>query len=178
MTRNILAVTLRDCRTHLRFDPEDTDHDEQITRLIWAATSECENYLGRYLITGTRYKRLDLFPNEIRLPSPLSSVTSINYFDAANVQQTLDSNSYVVDARNEEKPFQRVTLASGFSWPLTYDRPEAIEIRYICGWADADAVPDSIRMGLLLAVQSLFLGSEDYMKIAKNCWQSDRWLTV
>lgn len=156
-----LVVSLAEAKQHLRIDSTDTSHDAHLPGLILAAQTVCENFLGRYLLTGTRVKRLDSFDEEILLPQPLSSVTSIAYLDTADASQTLAATVYDVDASDETKPCARVELAYGQSWPTTLDEKETITITYVCGWASAASVPEPIRQAVLLEMEDLYEGPEN-----------------
>lgn len=70
---------------------------------------------------------------------PLSSVTSITYYDSDGDQQTWASSNYQVDTNS--KP-GRVALASGKSFPtLQYDRKlENITINHTSGFASVTAL--------------------------------------
>ncbi len=173
-----LALSLAEAKQHLRIDSTDTTHDGHIPGLIRAAMSICENYLNRYLLTGTRVKRLDSFPDEILLPQPLSSVTSITYLDTADASQTLTATVYDVDASDAEKPCGRVQLAYGQSWPTTLDEKECVTVTFVCGWASTADIPTPIVEGLKLAIQALYDGQRDNFEVSEMLWSPYRWVPV
>ena len=127
-----LAVTLSDMKEHLRVDI--TDEDDLITMYIEAATTYIEEATKRRFINATETKVQEEFYTPQRLAySPLSSVTSITYYDTDNAQQMLSTDVYGV-----------VTGDAGFiylkynqTWPDLYDRPDAITISYISGYGAA-----------------------------------------
>ncbi len=145
-------VALAEAKVVLRIDH--TDEDLLIQGLITAARETCEHILGRAIMTQTWELVLDDFPcgNDIELAHPpVQSITSVKYIDAitgnlttlSNTQYTLDSDSepcFVVPAR-------------GVSWPATDNVANALRVRYVAGYVDADSVPQSIKTWILLAVK-------------------------
>jgi hypothetical protein len=145
----------------------------------------CENFLGRYLLSGTRYKRYASFPDEFVFPAPLNSVTSIKYYDESNALQTLSASYYALDATNEEKVCQFVGLAYGYTWPSAYQKNDAVIVEYVSGWTDSTLIPQPIKSGILLAIESLFDGDDGggfataigvKMKTAELLWWPYRWV--
>ena len=144
-------VTLPEAKDHLRVDA--TADDALIRRLIGAATTFVETRLGRQLVNATLKLELDEFPaNELWLPRPpLSSVSSIKYYDTGNTQQTLASSEYEVDASSEPGRVRPTAASSG--WPSTYDRLNAVEILFVAGYgATTETVPEDIRQAILFVV--------------------------
>lgn len=139
-------VTLAEAKSHCRVDIS-TD-DVLIQTYIDAATEKAQAELQRAIITQTRRVYLDAFDgDEIELPYPkLQSVTSVKYYDANGVLQTLSPGSYFVD---DKAIVGSVVLWSGSSWPATADRPNAVEIEYVCGYGAASAVPKCVKVAIL-----------------------------
>ena len=67
------------------------------------------------------------------------------YFDSDNDEQTLLAAKY--EAFIEAEP-AIIKIASGNSWPSTYDKLKAITIEFVAGWANAAAMPQSIINGI------------------------------
>lgn len=125
--------------------------DDYITRVIKAARRTIEKHISRRLINQTWEVALDAFPaaNCIVLPyAPLSSVTSVKYFDTDDTENTFSSGDYYVDTYRE--PGQ-VVLNYGESWPVGTRRPtNAVIIRYVAGYgAAADDVPDEYKQAIM-----------------------------
>lgn len=146
-------ITLPEAKEHLRVLT--SDDDSYISSLIKPTRKKVEYDLRRALITQTWIMYLDDFPvggNLIRIPyPPLQEISSIKYYDTANVQQTWSSDEYEEDIYSEPA---RVGLVSGYPWPSTYDRLNAIEITFVAGYGDAATdVPGTIiqAMKFLLA---------------------------
>lgn len=130
------------------------EEDQFIDRLISSARDMCERLDSghRQYTTATWDYNLCEFPGSIIcLPRPpLQSVTSVKYYDTNNTQQTLSAASYHAVA-----PYQqpgRVELADGYSWPVTYERPDAVTIRFVAGYGAAASVPPVIVQAMLLLI--------------------------
>lgn len=144
-------VTLAEAKAHLMETARDRDN------LLLAAISASRRaldgrngILGRALMPQTWELTLPAFPDQITIPlPPLRSVTSVKYRDGDNVLQTLDPAEYLVDATSEPAMIAPVT-----SWPSTYSGLfEAVTVRFVCGYASADAVPEPLKTALLLRIQ-------------------------
>ena len=150
-------VTLTEAKLHLRVDH--TDDNSLITILIQAAREITEQHLGRSLITQSRTVKLDYFPrcNEITVPyGPLVSVTTLKYYDEDEVQQTMSSTLYWVDASSD---IGRIRVKD--AWPGTYDMPNAVEVIYVAGYGAAGSnVPQAIKAAILLIVGHLYENRE------------------
>jgi uncharacterized phiE125 gp8 family phage protein len=86
-------IALEDAKQHLNIDA--TDKDAALVRMISGVRSYVEQYLNRGLLTQTWKMTLDGFADDVDLPmaAPLQSVTSVKYYDASGVLQTLASTS-------------------------------------------------------------------------------------
>jgi uncharacterized phiE125 gp8 family phage protein len=68
--------------------------DDYLNLLIAAATDYAEQYTGKAIMEQTWELVLDGFSDAIQIPKgPISSVTSVKYFDAANVEQTISNTN-------------------------------------------------------------------------------------
>lgn len=141
-------VTLDELRTHLRVD---SAFDSELTRLITAARKTVEAYLHRQLINATYAWSFDYWPDYcFEIPvGPLSSVTSIQYYDTAGAQQTWASSNYQVDTT---ELFGTITLAAGVTYPsLQSEKKNAITVTFVAGYgASASSVPDNIKQAILV----------------------------
>lgn len=150
----IEPVTLAEARLHLNVTaPED---DTLIAELIRVAREQAEKELQRQLCQATWDYYLDDWPgDEIQVPKPpLSSVTSVKYYDENGAQQTLSSTYYNVDTVSEPG---RIWLAYGYTWPnLQTQYPAAVVIRFVAGVQTAVEVPASVRSWILLQVGALY----------------------
>jgi uncharacterized phiE125 gp8 family phage protein len=145
-------ITLTLARTHVK--AQTTAEDALLQAWITAAREQAEAFIGRALITQTWDMSFDAFGcGEIDIPlPPLQSVTFVKYYDEAGVEQTLATSSYHVDSRSV---LGRVVLDDAASWPSTDVRPNAVTIRFVCGYGLAAAVPQSIKAAMLLMLTDL-----------------------
>lgn len=149
--------TLTEVKAQCRVDH--TDDDTLLTRLIDVGTSYLDGYRGilrRCLINQTWKINLDGFcDDDIDLPlGNLVSITSVKYYDANNTQQTL-SSSYYSAFQGPRGPY--VSLNETYSWPVTYDRKDAVEITWVAGFGAAAAnVPEAIRHAGLMYIAHLY----------------------
>lgn len=134
-------VSLEEAKARLKLTvaAEDTD----LEALIAEARALVEAETGRALLTQTWSLYLDRFPawtHEIRLPKPpLQSVAWVMYYDLSGALVTLDPARYWVATGAAPG---RVRPVWNTVWPFTqYGRPEAVEVRFTCGYGTAAAVP-------------------------------------
>ena len=153
-------ISLTEGKLHLRIDT--TAEDSLITSLIKTARQYCENYQRRAYITQTWELWLDRFPDidiiDIPLP-PLQSVSSIKYYDTANVEHTFAASEYFVDSKSQPG---RVSLSYGKSWPADTLRPTTgVCITFVAGYGSvASAVPVTACYAILLLVAHYYENRE------------------
>ena len=128
-----------------------TDEDLAFDLWIAAAREMVEAAANRSLVTQTWRLQLSDWPDdEIELPRPpLQSVTSITYYDADGVQQTLSTDVYQVDADREPAI---VVLKPNQSWPTHDYRHNGIVVTYVAGYGAESAVPARAKQAILLLV--------------------------
>ena len=146
-------ISLVEAKLDLKVDH--TDENDLIDILRQVAREMVEQRTGRSLITQSRTIKLDYFPRSgvIVLPhGPLQSVTSIKYYDADEVEQTLSNTLYWVDTASG---LPRIIVKD--SWPSTEDRPNAVTIIYVCGYGAAGSdVPAPLRKACFMILAHLF----------------------
>ena len=172
-----LAVSLIEAKAHLRVDS--SDEDTLITALITAATETAEQITGRAIMPQTWEMTTDNFPdNEFLLTRiPALSVTSLEYVNEEGMTVALDSDLYHLD-NSDDFGFAKVTPSYGLSFP-TIDNtlvldwvdyfaspytprypPGFTTLRYVAGYANAAAVPESIKSWIKLTVSSMYENRE------------------
>jgi uncharacterized phiE125 gp8 family phage protein len=131
-----------------------TEFDAILPGYIAAARQLAEAETGRALITQTRELVLDAFPRAcvLRHP-PVQSLVSVTYLDADGVERVLDPQDVILD--KSSAPGYLVP-AYGKAWPETYPVPNAVRVRYTCGYGSAADVPPAIKTWMLLAINTLF----------------------
>lgn len=131
-----------------------TTNDPLLTQIIASVRQTVEERIGRALITQTREKVLDAFPECIYLERPpVASVTSVKYIDIDGVEQTLSASLYQVDTESEPA---RVKPAYGQTWPATRAQDNAVRVRYVCGYGASASVPQPIRSYMLLRIKHAY----------------------
>jgi len=147
-----LAVSMTEAQTAARADVDEngvSPLDGEIQRAIRTYTTEAEGETNRAIMEQTWRLTLDRFNGAIELRRPpLLQVVHVKYYNAENVQRTLDPQDYQVDGESEPG---YIVPANGKAWPATASRINAVEVQIRCGYGpDHTSVPDSIS-GFILA---------------------------
>jgi uncharacterized phiE125 gp8 family phage protein len=145
-------VTLAEAQDHCRIDGN--EFDALLAGIIIPAVrNAAESETGRALCTQTRELVLDTFPEAFLLRgAPIAAIVSLKYLDTAGVEQTLNPADYLLDKDNEPG---YVVPAYGKGWPASYQVPNAVRLRYTCGYGAAAAVPAPIKQWMLLAIGTM-----------------------
>jgi uncharacterized phiE125 gp8 family phage protein len=149
-------VSSSEAKTHLRVTH--SDDDTYISALIAVARSAAEEYLNRSLINRTYDLYVDSFPDGdevLILPrGPVSSITSITYYDSNNTTQTVTSTNYQIAD-------DRLLPLGSYVWPTTYDRLESVIVRYVAGYgASSASVPADIIHAVKLLIGHFYENRE------------------
>lgn len=163
----------RDLVGQLRVDSEE-EKARVMDALVGTATGWAQRLTNRQLITATIEFWFSSFadacakacrhpgkysPDTILVPRPpLQSLTHIKYYDTANVLQTLASSNYTVVApQGDDAGPAWIRPVPAAVYPNTYCRPDAVQIRVVCGYGDEAAdIPAGIRQGMALYVAEMF----------------------
>lgn len=164
------AVSVDQAKRQCRVDLAEDDTDFQSLIKQAAAFVEGEIYGNRTLLLTTfdlPVRDFWCWPecDGLRLPRPpLSSVTSITYYDTAGTSQTLATSYYNVrtpwsqPGRIERKP-------NVFYPPCQTDRPYPVTIRFVAGYIDGStataaqieaAIPPQVTRAMLLAIRAWY----------------------
>ena len=149
-------VTLNQLKAQLRIETTFTDDDSLLESLITSSREAVEAILGKVLMDQPVVAKLDEFPKDdyFELPTPpVSSVTSLTYFDDDNVSQTFSSSKYSL---NDYCDPQRIVRNTDEDWPTTYDRWDAVTVTYQAGYASASAVPATVKAVIKMLAAELF----------------------
>lgn len=143
-------VSLEEAKAQLRIT-DDASEDDLITALIVAAREHVEGYTGLVLAQRQIIQTLGSFGGRIDLHAwPIISVDSIEYRDASGTAQEIATDGwYLATGRRPA----RLSPAIGTIWPTTSLLPDAVTITMTAGYAEAAAVPQSIKQAMLLLVQ-------------------------
>lgn len=134
--------------------------------MLSAARIECENAIGRQLLTATYSLYLDTFPSGgdgiVKLPRPpLQSVTSVKYRDGTGTWITLVAGTDYDAMTMAEPGF--VVRCYGTTWPVVQAHPLSVHIQYLCGWTTQALVPESVKQWLRLRVAALYEHREPFV---------------
>lgn len=145
-------VSLQEAKEHLRVTGESEDH--YIEGLISAARMFVEHELDETFRSVTYDYYLDEFPSDdIVMPEPpLISVTHVKYYDQDNTLQTLvEDTDYRVDTNSLPGVIEVID-----SWPYTYDRTSAVNIRFVSGYSDISTIDPMVLHCIKLKISLLF----------------------
>lgn len=144
----VAAVDTAALSAHVRITHYD---DVVLMEMEAAARAQIEEYTSRALTTQTWQLVTDDFDDRMWLPraAPYQSGLTVTYYDANNTLQTLASTYYQLVQASEPARLER---AIGQSWPVTAARSDAVQISYVCGWAEGADVPAPLRHAIKLLV--------------------------
>lgn len=139
-------ITLDQFKSALRIGTCDFDAD--LTELLKVCRRQVEYESRRKLITQTVTMYMEEFDEEeieIAL-APVSAINSVKYYAENGTLTTLSSDYYWTNLI-ETPP--EICLKNGYAWPLTQlDRPNAVEIEFVCGYGAAPAVPVEAKLAI------------------------------
>lgn len=155
-----LPVSVQEAKEQMRV--EHSDDDALIDRLINAAVSfvDATGVLGKAIITQTWGQWVKPNPGMVRLAmGPVQTVTAVEYYNTSNILTTdvLENYEWI-----GPPTFKKIKPREGFTWPNTYDRPDAIRVQYQAGFGDAPSdVPEVIRHALMMLVSNWYENREN-----------------
>ena len=165
-------IDLADAKSHLRVDHN--DEDLLISALIVAAREAAEARTGRALVSQQwRYTAAEWADDMPLQHPPLISVQTITYLDADGARQTLDPALYQVVTDTLQGS---VCKAYGSSWPTARNEPGSIRIDYTAGYGNAAAIPQAIKVWMLLVIGTWYtqresLATNTANEIPRGFWQ-------
>ena len=173
------CLTTAEAKLHLRVDT--SADDALIDALVLAATADAEGVMKRAVMPQTWQFTLDSFFDpgvavdplpltvdavrgptfyngsaelQLRMP-PVTAVVSVKYLDAATgTLTTMNPADYVLGTANDY--VARLVPAYGKAWPATRAMPEAVQVQFTAGYANAAAVPELIKMWIKLRLGALY----------------------
>ena len=116
--------------------------------------------LGKAMLTQTWAEWFGPNPSEILLSlGPVQSVSAIKYYDTDNALQTDTLSNYHVLGINTHTVIKPKT---GYWWPTTFSRSDAIKIEYVIGYGDTFRdVPSTVRHAILMLVSHYYENREN-----------------
>lgn len=151
------AVSLDDVKRHCSVDGTN-DYDELLSDILDAATEAVQQHTERQINSATWTLTLPWFPDEIKLMKPpVTSVSSIAYYDTSGTLQTLSSAYYQTDMSSLDAP-ARIKPAYGYNWPSTFgDTYNAVVVTFVCGYS---SVPPVLKHAILFLAAHWFRNRE------------------
>lgn len=135
-------VTLAQAKAHCRVD--NGAEDAVIEGLIAAACSHVESYTGRALVSQTWEMTADDWADDFALKGPVQSITSVKYYDADGVEQTLSNTLYLLDDTTD-----RIVFVEDFTEPQLRGEVNDITIRFVAGYT---SLPKEMELAALLLI--------------------------
>ena len=153
----VSPVSLDDMKEHLRVDGADENALIQAYINACASSLGSEGELGQALTTETWDESFKNPPKDVYLSVlPARSIVSVTYYDRDNVQQTATLSDFTLYSSD------RWAFVRSDNWPGTYDRPDAITIRYTAGFGDDAAdVPLEVVQAVKLIVAHWYQNREN-----------------
>lgn len=155
-------ISLTEAKSHLRVDI--SDDNTLIGTYITAARQYVENYTGRSLVWRTYRAYLPCFADEIILPQrPISSITSVYYYDTASPGAlTLLASTYYSLVNNV------LRRTYGSTWPSVAYRDDAVQVTFVAGFDPTsspitdytESIPQAIKSAVKLIVGDLYENRE------------------
>lgn len=146
-----LPVSLAEAKEQLRVDT--SADDDFIQRLVEAATEQLDGdgELGRAMINQSWAEWSGPSPEAVKLTmGPFQSLTSVEYYDTDGALQTATLSNFET---RKDGDFVTCRPKTGFAWPATQDRDDAIKITYVAGFGATSAdVPQPLRHAVLMLV--------------------------
>ena len=145
-------LTYQEVKDYLRLNG-DTEQTF-VEGLIAAARQHVESRIWIPLISQQWQMQFDF--HELNLLSkninkaPLLSIESITYYDGNNDIQTLAPSSYEFDLYSAP-PRVRIKTT-----PILYDRFNALQVNFTCGYLNAASVPKNIKLALYMIIGHLY----------------------
>jgi uncharacterized phiE125 gp8 family phage protein len=143
-------ITLAEVKAHCRVDF--SDDDTLIGSYLAAAVDKLDatGELGRAIVTQTWQQWMPAVSGRVRLEvGPAISLSAVDYYDSDGVLQTDTLTNYDTQLAGD---FVTVGPKTGFAWPSTQSRPDAIRLTYTAGYGAAADVPGTIKQALMLLV--------------------------
>lgn len=151
-------VTLEEAKAHLNV-LSNLD-DALISFLIGVATEQAEEITNLQLMRATYEMTMDILPDRFELKKPpLHAVEKIEYIpDGSDAYVLLNPSMYMVDATVCPGV---VIRSNDATYPALSWRVNAVRVTFTAGYADAVAVPKSIKQWMLIRIATLFEHREE-----------------
>jgi len=150
-------LTLSEVKIELKVD--DSNEDDFITSLIVASRMWVEGHFWVPLISQTWAMQFDKSELNTLIwnvnKAPLISFSSVTYYDSNNELQTLAATQYETDIYGSPARFRIKSV------PNVYDRMNALQLNFVCGYANAAAVPQPIKQAMYLMIGHYYANRQE-----------------
>jgi uncharacterized phiE125 gp8 family phage protein len=154
-------VTLDELKAHLQIST--ADHDTTLTAIGIAAREWAEAETRRAFVQRTYRANVSGFAYRYRLPFPELRSATVQYYNTDSPEALTAYTGYRVHSDRSE-----LELMPGSTLPTTAQRPDAVQITYVAGYADDAAspvdytanVPHMLRHAILMAAADMFENRE------------------
>ena len=136
-------VTLEQTKIVCRID--NAIEDTLVGGWIKAARERAEHIMQRSIMAQTLELALDAFPSDADIELPMgvvSSIESVKYINLSGTERTLSPSNYYLDNYGIKN---WLLLADGATFPATLPIANAVKVRYVAGYSDANSVPSTIK---------------------------------
>ena len=161
---SVQALTTAEAKLHLRVDH--SEEDALIDMMVKASTLDAEHLMQRAVMPQKWKLSIDEFPScaayrrdalgnaiDLCMP-PVTAVDSLIYLDSTGANVTLATTEYQVVIGSDN--IGRIVPAFGKSWPAARYQPEAVQVIFSTGYANAAAVPEAIKTWIALRLGALY----------------------
>jgi uncharacterized phiE125 gp8 family phage protein len=149
-------ITVAEAKRQLFLSESDTSQDAELANRIQAAREQWEHDTDSVLFTRTMSVTSEQFAGrQIQLESrPVTSITSIVYYDSNDALQTFSASNYSFDVAE-----RTIELDWAESWPVTSIRWDAIKITYVAGILTVATIPAIAKQAMLLLIAYYHYGN-------------------
>lgn len=149
-----LFVPQEDLEANLRV--EGFEETQLIESMLKSAIRYVEEVSGQFLSQSTYTYSVPCiyYCDVLEIPAqPVQSISSIQYYDEDNNQQTLDlSTVYVYSAED----VTTITPRAGETWPDLYDREDALVVTFVAGYSSTMNTPENLKQAVILLASHWF----------------------
>jgi len=146
------AVTRAEASLFMRYTG--SLQNDVIDSLIIAAQKYCELWINRAVVSTTYEYYFDNFSTEMCLPIGNStSITSIYYKNQSDSYTLLSTDVYQLDNKSL---INKIINKYNQEFPEIDTVPNAVKVTFVAGWANAAAVPASIKTAIKIMVAQMF----------------------
>lgn len=123
---------------------------QMMLSLVATATQAVEKMSGKCLSENVYEHVLSgVFSCErvVLVHTPIKRIESIQYFDEENILREMDISSLHF-VQSEDQCY--IEPQKGESWPILFDRRDALKIRYAVGYPDSIQLPLNLKQAIIL----------------------------